>query len=359
MIKTKIAILGAGASGLFLAKHLKKDFLLVDSHEIPRKIKISGGGKCNFTNEFVSKENYLGDKNLIEKVLKHYSNKDVLSFFNDIKYKKLKNNQYFASNSSEIIKKLNQKKLIANIINVQKKDNFIIHTSRGDIQAQKVIVATGGVSYKKTGATDIGYNIAKSFGHSIENLSPSLVGLTLQKDQFWMKNLSGVSTKAVFRVGDKTFKDYILFSHKGITGPAVLNTSLYWKKGSIVIDFLPDFIIPKSNKTISNLLPLPKRFMTEFLKAHNFPDLNILKSKKILQLLRNYEFSPAGTFGFEKAEVTRGGVKTSELNGFESKIVSGLYFIGEVLNVTGELGGYNFQWCFSSAKYVADDLLTN
>ncbi len=359
MIKTDIAILGGGASGLFLAKYLKKDFLIIDKSSIPQKIKISGGGKCNFTNEFVSAENYTGDKEFIQKVLDNFSNKDVLKFFSTIKYKKIKNGQYFGLNSKDVILKLNHKKFIAEILDIEKKDNFIIYTSKEKIEAKKVVVATGGISYKKTGASDIGYKIAKKFGHDIETLSPALVGLSLQKEQFWMKTLSGVSVEAILKVGKKTFKDNILFSHRGITGPAVLNASLYWKKGSIVIDFLGDFKVPKSNKTISNLLPLPKRFMIEFLKTYNFSDLNAQKSKKALYLLKNYEFSPAGTFGYDKAEVTRGGIKTDELNDFESKIVPGLYFIGEVVNVTGELGGYNFQWCFSSARYIADKLLAS
>ena len=357
MIKTDIVILGAGASGLFLASFLKgKDYVLIDHNQIPLKIKVSGGGKCNFTNEFVSYDNYVGDKELVKKVLDNFSNRDVLEFFKDIKYKKIKNNQYFASNSNEIIKKLNKKKFLAEILSVEKDKSFIIHTSKGDIKANKVIVATGGVSYKKLGATDIGYKIAKYFGHSITVPLPALVGLSLQKEQFWMKNLSGVSLKTKIKVKDKLFFDDMLFSHRGITGPAVLNASLYWKKGKIKCDFLPEFDIKKSNKTLSNALPLPKRFTLEFLKAHNFKDLPIANSKEAIKLLKNYEFAPAGNFGFDKAEVTKGGVDTNELDNLESKLTKNLYFIGEVVDVTGELGGYNFQWCFSSAKYIADRL---
>ncbi len=357
MIKTDIAILGAGASGLFLASFLDgKDYLLIDHSQIPLKIKVSGGGKCNFTNEFVSSDNYVGDKELVKKVLDNFSNKNVLEFFKDIKYKKIKNNQYFASNSGEIIKKLDKRKFLAEILSVEKDESFIIDTSKGKIVANKVVIATGGISYKKLGATDIGYKIAKSFGHNVTATTPALTGLSLQKDQFWMKNLSGVSLKAKIKVEDKIFFDNILFSHRGITGPAVLNVSLYWKKGKIKCDFLPKINIKKSNKTISNALPLPKRFTLEFLKAHNFKDLPVNNSKEAIKLLKNYEFAPAGNFGFDKAEVTKGGVDTNELDNLESKLTKNLYFIGEVVDVTGELGGYNFQWCFSSAKYVADRL---
>ncbi len=355
--KTDIAILGAGASGLFLASFLnEKDYILIDHSQIPLKIKASGGGKCNFTNEFVSSENYIGNKKLIAKVLDNFSNRYVLEFFKNIKYKKIKNNQYFASSSNEIIKKIDKKKFLAEILSVEKDGNFIVHTSKGDIKAKKVVIATGGISYKKLGATDIGYQIAKYFGHTVIALTPALVGLSLQKEQFWMKKLSGVSLRVKIKVGNKTFFDDVLFSHRGITGPVILNSSLYWKKGKIKCDFLPEVKIKKSNKTISNALPLPKRFILEFLKAHNFQDLPISQSNQALKMLQNYEFAPAGNFGFDKAEVTKGGISTDELENLESKFVKDLFFIGEIVNVTGELGGYNFQWCFSSAKYVADNI---
>ena len=363
-MQTNIVILGAGASGLFLAKHLKKDYILIDHNDIPKKIKISGGGKCNFTNEKLSTDNYLGDKKFISKVLKHYTNKDVLNFFKDLNYQKIKNNQYFGFSSDDIIKKLNQKKFISEIKKVEKKDNkFLVYTSKGVITAQKVVVATGGISFTNLGSTDIGYKIAQNFGHKIIPPKPALVGLSLQKDDFWMKNLSGVSVLCKVEipiyqgkkiVSYKSFKDNILFSHRGITGPVILNSSLYWEKGKIKIDFLPNYKPQKSNKSPSNLFK-PKRFISEFLKSQNIKDDN-KNLDLIIDKLKNYSFSPAGTFGFNKAEVTKGGVDTKELDEFESKFCKGLYFIGEVVDVTGELGGYNFQWCFSSAKLLVDKL---
>jgi predicted Rossmann fold flavoprotein len=355
MLKAEIAILGAGASGLFLASHLKKDYILIDKNTIPQKIKVSGGGKCNFTNEFVTANNYVGDKEFISKILNYYTNKDVLKFFSNIPYQKIKNNQYFANSSEFVINKLNQKKMIAEILKVEKKDNFLIYTSKGIIEAKKVVVATGGVSFKTLGASDIGYKIAESFGHKIVALKPALVGMTLQKSEFWMKSLSGVSVFSEVEVNNKKFIDNILFSHRGITGPAILNASLYWEKGNIKINFLPKYKKIKSNKIPSNLLNLPKRFIIKFLKSQNIEDKN-QNLDLIINKLQNYTFAPAGTFGFSKAEVTKGGVDINELNDFESKFIKDLYFIGEVLDVTGELGGYNFQWCFSSAKYLADKL---
>ncbi len=352
----ELVILGGGASGLFLANCIKGrvDYLIVDKNEIPKKMKISGGGKCNFTNEFVSSYNYISKSKKISDVLDAFTNKDVIEYFKDIPHKKIKNHQYFAKSSSYIISKLNQKKLIAEIISVEKiKDTFYIKTSKGEIRSKKVVVATGGVSYKKLGASDIGYKIAKQFGHTIVSLSPALVGLTLQKEQFWMKKLSGVSLKAKVSVGKKAFYDDVLFSHYGLTGPAILNTSLYWRRGKICIDFLPGFKFYNTNKTVSNSLNLPKRFVTEFLKANGLKDKPLSLSKNVVSRLKEYSFAPAGTFGYERAEVTRGGVDMDELDNLESKFVKNLYFIGEVVDVTGELGGYNFQWCFSSAKMLS------
>ena len=239
---------------------------------------------------------------------------------------------------------------------MEKKDKFIIHTSKGKVFADKVVVATGGISFKTLGATDIGYKIAESFGHKIVTPKPALVGLSLQKHDFWMKNLSGVSLFCKVEIGDKVFKDNILFSHRGITGPVILNSSLYWEKGQLKLNFLPNYKKIKTNKSPSNFLKLPKRFIKEFLKLKNIEDTP-KNLDKIIYELQNYSLAPAGTFGFTKAEVTKGGVDTKELNNFESKFCKNLYFIGEVVDVTGELGGYNFQWCFSSAKFLERKLL--
>ena len=187
------------------------------------------------------------------------------------------------------------------------------------------------MSYPSLGATDIGFKIAQKFGHTIIAPNPALVGFTVQKDQFWFKNLSGLSLEDVeIKVEDKVCRGGMLFTHKGCSGPVILSTSLYWQKGQISIDFLP------SKKSY-----LPKRF------------------KKVIQNskfdIHNYSFSPAGNFGYTKAEVTKGGVDTNEIdvNTMESNLQKGLYFIGEVLDVTGELGGYNFQWAFSSGMVLS------
>ncbi len=253
------------------------------------------------------------------------------------------------------------------VLHVEFKEIFIIKTENQTIKAKKLIVASGGISYATIGATPIGYEIAKSFGHSVITPTPALVGLTLQKEQFWMKKLSGISFNVKLSVEDKVLQSDLLFTHKGISGPVVLSGSLYWKKGKIRVDFLPDsnlkkLLDKKSKKFISSQLVLPKRFVLEFLSSLDIEDKPIYKLTKDeiekLQVLKNYEFAPAGNFGFSKAEVTKGGVCTDEIDDvtFESKFQKNLYFTGEVLDVTGELGGYNFQWAFASAVTLVKGL---
>ena len=358
-----IVIIGGGASGLFLGYLLKKNYLILEhNREIGAKIKISGGGKCNITNKILSEGNYRGNNKFIKEIFKNFDNKDLLNWLkkNNLEVKELKKNQYFFSSSEVLLnffkKNVKNIKTDIEVLDIEKKEHFIIKTNRGNIKAKKVVVASGGISFKKLGASDIGFRVAEKFGHNILPLKPALVGFTVQKQESWFKNLSGVSLKAEVRVENKKFNQNILFSHRGITGPAILNASLWWERGFIEISFLKNIknYLKNPNKQISTQLPLPKRFIKEFLKAVNLEDKKVKFLKEgdfeKLKLLENYKFAPAGTFGFERAEVTKGGVDTNEI-GFDmqSKKVKELYFIGEVLDVTGELGGYNFQWAFSSA----------
>lgn len=354
-----------------------KNIALIEANsEVGIKVKIAGGGKCNITNKFLSEKNYFGDRDFIKNILDKFNNKALLEFLNKrglepiIRDKKY----YFCKNSSSEILNIFKNELQNipiflnhKVLNVTKKDEFIIETNREKFLAKKLIVASGGISYPQVGASDIGFKIAQTFGHKIKKLSPALVGFTVQKDEFWFKNLSGVSLLADIKVEDKAFRDSILFTHKGISGLGVLSASLYWQKGQMEIDFLPNYPLEKflksSKKQITTLLPLPKRFTKEFLKSVELEDKAIDKlsndEKEKLKKLKHYTFAPAGNFGYSKAEVTRGGVDTDEIdiNSMESKIVENLYFLGEVLNVTGELGGYNLQWAFSSA-FVCGSILS-
>ncbi|RUM68620.1 MAG: aminoacetone oxidase family FAD-binding enzyme [Sulfurovum sp.] len=376
--EVEIAIIGAGASGLMLASLIenKKNILLIDNNaKIGSKILISGGGKCNVTNGNIKSHNYLGEQRFVRNIIKRFDQYNLLKWLSKrgLKPTIRTRNQYFCKNSAkelvDIFKaEVSSKAYLLNtkVHRVDKISNqFEISTSRGTVVAKKVIVASGGLSFPKIGATSIGYDIAKSFGHTVNTLSAGLVGFTVQPEQFFFKDLSGVSIDVKITIDKKEVKGALLFVHKGVSGPAILDASLYWSKGKISIDFLPILSIDtlkSSKKYISKTLGLPSRVAKSFLKVLEIEDkasnrLSHEEWRKI-ETLKNYSFSPAGTFGYSKAEVTKGGVSTDEIDASSmmSKKVENLYFLGEVLDVTGELGGYNFQWAFSTAFVCAKGL---
>lgn len=339
-----VIILGAGASGLMCGANLSKDLNVayVEGNEkAAQKLKISGGGKCNITNTSVKPNNFDGDKELIKTVFKKFNKEKLLRFLdrNNIALEIRKERYYFCKHSAQDIidllleeNKQHHFYYKHKIVSLTKEgDMFILKTDKQILRAKNIVVATGGKSFANIGATDIGLGIAKSFGIETKEFTPALVGLTVQPKEAWMKELSGLSTYVNIKIGDKTLDEEMLFTHKGLSGPAVLSASLYWQKGEMSINFTPE-----SQKE------LPKRLQSA------------LKDKSIT----NYKFAPAGNYGFSKAEVSRGGVIADELNfkNLESKKVKGLYFIGEVVDVTGELGGYNFQWAFSSAYVCAKSI---
>ena len=350
-------------------KKYEKICLIDTNKNLAPKIKVSGGAKCNITNELLSFENYLGDREFAKELLENFSKDDLLAFLNkNGVYPKINpkivKGTYFCNSSQDVIDMF--AKLTSHVkkfLNTTVKDvhfdkYYKIKTDSIQIEAEKLIVASGGLSYSVLGASSIAFDIAKKFEHTIIKLEPALVGFTVQKDQFWFKNLAGISTDADVYVEGKTFEGSLLFAHKGFTGPVILSTSLYWKKGKIAIDFLPKQNLEKflkGNKIISSTLPLPKRFIQEFLLSLDIEDKSVSKltfdEREKLNLLKYYEFAPAGNFGYTKAEVTKGGVSTDEINhnSFESLKQKNLFFIGECLDLTGELGGFNFQIVFSEA----------
>ena len=360
-----------------LDKKKYKKICIIDSNaKVGAKIKVSGGAKCNIANEFVTKNNYLGDRDFVEKILKQFTKDDLLDFLNKngVNPKinpKIVKGTYFCNSSQDVIDMFlkitsHVKKYLNTVVTDLDFDkHFKIKTKQNIIEAKQVVVASGGLSFTSLGATSIAFDIAKKFGHSVEKLEPALVGFTVQKDQFWFKNLSGVSTPVHTFVEDRKFEGSLLFAHKGCTGPVILTSSLYWKKGKMAIDFLPNQKIEnilKGNKKLSTALPFAKRFTLEFLASIDVDDKAIcdLKKEEIEKLskLKYYEFAPAGNFGYTKAEVTKGGISTDEINhnNFESLKQKDLFFVGECLNLTGELGGFNFQIAFSSAKICASEL---
>ena len=372
-----VAIIGAGASGLMVGSLLeaKRAVLFEGNSKAGAKILISGGGKCNITNEWVESIHYLGNPYFIGEVLRVFDQHSLLEWLKERGLEPVlrKNRQYFCPESAsqllDILKRESRKQsllLRQKVEDIIKKEEwFYLQTAKKRYKAKKVVIASGGLSFSLLGAGDIGYRVAKSFGHTIVRTAPALVGFTVQKEQFFFKSLSGISTEVEIKVGDQTCLGSLLFAHKGISGPAVLDASLYWKKGKIEIDFLPGWFPQEhreSKKLLSSLLPMPKRVSKAFLEHLEIPDqpMNQLKSQereKLLQM-KEYIFAPAGTFGYGKAEVTKGGVNADEIDSktMMSKKCEGLYFAGEVLDVTGRLGGYNFQWAFSSAYVCAGAL---
>ena len=375
-----IAIIGAGASGLmaaaFLPKHLR--VLLLDANaKIGAKILVSGGGKCNVTNENVTSRHYLGDEYFTALALESFSSRDTLAFFEHYGvYPKIRSKgQYFCQSSAKEITNAFAKatkhcdiRLNTLCLHVTKnKDDFILTCKDTTFTCKHLVIATGGLSYPQLNTTDIGYTLAKEFGHRVMTPSPALVGLTVQKDEFWMKELSGISFPAVFTCKGRKLEGELLFSHRGISGPVVLDVSLFWDKGTVEADFLPHanietLMAQNPRKQITSITPLPKRFVKAFLERMGLEDKPVeqlnKEEKQKLKSIHAYTMAPAGTFGYKKAEVTKGGVCTDEINPvtFESLKEPHLYFLGEVLDVTGMLGGYNFQWAFASAVSFARNL---
>ena len=344
-----VIIIGAGAAGLMsaiAAKERGKRVLVLESNLKPGlKILISGGGRCNFTNQKISADDYVSDNpHFCKSALQQFTQDDFIQWVTDaqIPFYEKTLGQLFCKNSSKEILDLLLKKAFGEnsslktgvkIVATSKEDDlFSVSTATGEsYQAKNLIVATGGLSFPKLGASDFGYRIAEQFGHSMTSLSPALDGFIFsEKDRRYFGDLAGVSAPVCLTVGKRSFRENILFTHVGISGPAALKGSLFWNSGDkVTIDFL------------SQTSKLPARL-----------------AKRLTR--ERYSFIPQGTVGYEKAEVTRGGIDTRELSSktMESKLVAGLYFVGEVVDVTGLLGGYNFQWAWSSG-WVAGSHLTS
>ena len=377
-----VMILGAGAGGMMCAAQLNEmsdlKVLVVEGNEkAAKKLKISGGGKCNITNVNVSADNYLGDEQLIESVFSQFSKEDLLEWLTQRGLAPVirKEQYYFCAKSSDeiisILARASQKTdyvFNTKIISLSKSEHFELKTDSGYFKAEKVVIATGAKSFASLGASEIGLELAKHFGHTAKPFVPALAGLTLQTKEFWMKELSGISFPAEVQVAEKVLREDMLMTHRGLSGPVILSASLYWNSGEVSINFIPDTDLPdfmrNNRKLLSTALPLPKRFTQALLKEMGINDrpCNTYKEQELQRLgnaLQHYTFAPAGSYGFSKAEVCKGGVTTDDINAWtlESNLVEGLYFAGEVLDVTGELGGYNFQWAFSSAAAVAKNIV--
>lgn len=375
-----VVIIGAGASGMACAIEAsnrgKRVAILEHNNLALRKVAISGGGKCNFTNLKADSTHYASENpKFCISALKQFSPVDFMDLVmkHRIKFYEKTAGQLFCSSSSqEIIDMLKNeaKKAIivydAKIKSISKENElFKIETNNDEYLAKSLVVASGGMSYPNLGASDIGYNIAKQFGLKIIPYKPALVPFNLDSELMReVIKLKGVALEARIKCAKFQIKENILFTHFGLSGPAILQASLYWNKGDVVqINLLPSINIyeelmqAKSNsvkKKISNLLRayLPEK-VVDFVMEKD--DVFISEAgnkliKKIADKINNWEVIPVGTQGFKLAEVTLGGVDVNEVSSqtFEAKKVEGLFFVGEVLDVAGQLGGYNLQWAWSS-----------
>lgn len=384
-----VIVIGGGAAGMFCAFHAaergRRVALLEHNDRIGKKIEISGGGRCNFTNIYASAENYLSEnQDFCKSALARYSPWDFISLVekHGIAYHEKKLGQQFCNGSSREIIQLLLDECRANHVSimtscrvheVSKTDCFQISTSQGLFTATSLVIATGGLSFAKLGATDFGYRIAQQFGLAITPLRPALVPLTFEgSDRTFCSNLAGVALPVQVQQDGMSFEEALLFTHRGVSGPAILQISSYWnKEKELFFDLLPEKETRTSLETerssqalFSNLLShyLPRRFAEAWSERHAFSKPTQKYSdrefREILELLHHWPMKFSGTEGYPKAEVTRGGVSTKELSSktMEARRVPGLYFIGEVVDVTGWLGGYNFQWAWASAHAAAEAL---
>ena len=376
-----VIIIGAGAAGLMCAieagKRGRSVLVLEHNDAIGKKIRISGGGRCNFTNIHAATGNYLSQNpHFIKSPLSRYTPQDFCELVDKYKiaFHEKKLGQLFCDKSSQDIITMLKKEcdhygvriiVGSKIIDVEKEKLFSIPTEQGMLRSQSLVIATGALSIPTLGATDFGYRIAKHFGLKINPCHPGLVPLTFRDQELNIfKELSGVSLEAIVSFEGTSFRENILFTHKGLSGPAILQISSYWQPGKpIHINILPDAemsTVLQSHRHDKTSLKaflkdrLPSRLI-EKLCEHSFDSkpLNQYSAKdlqKIAHLLNQWEILPKGTEGYAKAEVTVGGIDTNELSSktMESKKVPGLFFIGEVVDMTGHLGGYNFQWAWAS-----------
>ena len=387
MLNWDVIVIGAGAAGLFCAieagKRGRRVVVIEHADSVGKKIAISGGGRCNFTNIHTSPENFVSaNPHFCKSALASYTPTDFISLVekHGIAYHEKKLGQLFCDGSSQQIIDLLLRECAeagveirceCRVLNIQKDGQFRIETNQGSFASASLVIATGGLSIAPLGATDFGYRIARQFGLKIEEARPGLVPLTLTSQMLkQLAKLSGVSLEALVSWAGPDakdapeFRENILLTHRGLSGPAILQISTYWKQGTpISINLLPEkdiYETLKSNQNsgieLANLLSrfLPKRFAQAwcelFASSKPLKQYNDAELRDIAQKIHHLRLTPAGTEGFKKAEVTAGGVSTAELSSqtMEVRRVPGLYFIGEVVDVTGQLGGYNFQWAWAS-----------
>jgi predicted Rossmann fold flavoprotein len=371
-------ILGAGAAGLLCAieagKRGRRVAVLERADRLGKKILISGGGRCNFTNIHCRPENFISaNEHFAKSALARYTPADFIALVEKhrIPYHEKTLGQLFCDRSAEDITGMLEAEcratgvrivLQSKIREVLGANKFAVQTESGEFQASTLVVATGGLSIPKMGATAFGYDLARKFGLKIVITKPGLVPFVLNsKDRNRYCDLAGVSAEVVASANHHAFREKMLITHRGLSGPAILQISSYWEKGqSISIDLAPDREVTAAIRTakVRNMAAarsafqgiLPKRFAERWMEANAPATWTNEALVELEKHTHEWLLTPAGTEGYEKAEVTAGGVDTDELSSktMESKKVRGLFFIGEVVDVTGHLGGFNFQWAWAS-----------
>jgi predicted Rossmann fold flavoprotein len=371
-------ILGAGAAGLLCAieagKRGRRVAVLERADKIGKKILISGGGRCNFTNLHCQPENFISaNEHFAKSALARYTPADFIALVqkHHIPYHEKTLGQLFCDLSAQNITDMLEAEckgadvqifLSCRIHELQRTREFIVRTEASEFHAPVLVVATGGLSIPKIGATAFGYEVARQFDLNIVPPKPGLVPLLLGgKDYKLYSDLAGISAEVIASANHHAFREKMLFTHRGLSGPAILQISSYWDKGQPVqIDLAPRLEITPAIRAakVRNMTAarsafqgiLPKRFADRWLETNapeNWTNDSLAHLEKSVHA---WILKPAGTEGYEKAEVTVGGVDTGELSSktMESKKVPGLFFIGEVVDVTGHLGGFNFQWAWAS-----------
>jgi len=382
--KYDVIIIGAGAAGLMSAieagKRGKIVFLIDHSTKIAEKIRISGGGRCNFTNLYSNPSNFLSNnKHFCKSAFAKYTQNDFIDLVekHNIEFFEKKLGQLFCNTSAKEIIGMLVKECIEYNVNIdletkvtslsKSENEYIIKTNKGTYTSKSMVIATGGLSIPKIGASDFGYRIAKQFDLKVTDLLPALVPLTFEEKELeFCKSLAGVSLNASVKVDKTIFNEGLIFTHRGISGPSILQISSYWKSGQpISINLLPghnmDIILKQRRnetpkQTLSNVLAdyLPNKLAlaicNKFLINQKIADASNEILKKLSDFVNNWIVYPKGTEGYKTAEVTLGGIDTKEISSSTMECIKhpGLFFIGEVLDVTGHLGGHNFQWAWSS-----------
>jgi predicted Rossmann fold flavoprotein len=371
-------VLGAGAAGLFCAieagKRGRRMAVLERADRLGKKILISGGGRCNFTNIHCTPDNFISsDPHFAKSALARFTPADFIALVEKhrIPYHEKNIGQLFCDRSASDITNLLESEsraasvqifLNCKIREVQCSTEFIVRCESAEFSAPVLVVATGGLSIPKMGATSFGYNLARQFGVNIIPTRPALVPLLFQStDRHRYSELAGVSAEVIASADHQSFREKMLFTHRGLSGPAVLQISSYWKEGrSITLDLAPGRNVSASIRAAKtrNLAAarrafqefLPVRLASRWLEFHQPASFTNAALDALEHQTHAWRITPAGTEGYDKAEVTAGGVDTRQISSktMESRTVRGLFFIGEVVDVTGHLGGFNFQWAWAS-----------